>query len=54
MIRLCGPLTASLSGRPVESALPSRQGRELFALLVLERRRAVAREELIDALWPGA
>jgi DNA-binding SARP family transcriptional activator len=36
----------------LDHRLPARQGRLLFAYLVLNRRRAVAREELIDLLWP--
>jgi DNA-binding SARP family transcriptional activator len=36
----------------VESELPGRQGRQLFAFLVLERRRRVRRAELIGVLWP--
>ena len=36
----------------MESALPGRQGRQLFAFLVLERHRRVRRGELIGVLWP--
>ena len=43
-----------IEGRRVEEALPSRQGRLLFAYLALTRSRPVTREELTDALWPGA
>ena len=39
-------------GRPLERALPGRQGRLLFAYLVANRDRACPRVELIDALWP--
>jgi predicted ATPase/DNA-binding SARP family transcriptional activator len=53
VIRLCGPLMVEIGGRRLERALPSRQGRLLFAYLVLQRERAVSRDELIDALWPG-
>src|SRR5512132_2815321 len=49
-IRLCGPLSAQLGGSDV--ALPGRQGRLLFAYLVANRRRAVARDELVELLWP--
>ena len=43
------------SWRPrVEQRIPSRQGRTLFAYLVLQRPRAVGRDELIEALWAGA
>lgn len=35
-----------------EELLPGRQGRLLFAYLVAQRRHAVTRSELTDALWP--
>ena len=35
-----------------ERAFPGRQGRLLFATLVLERARPVAREEFAEILWP--
>jgi DNA-binding SARP family transcriptional activator len=35
----------------VEQALPGRQGRLLFAYLVLNRDRPISRDELIDAVW---
>jgi DNA-binding SARP family transcriptional activator len=50
-IQLCGPYVVELEGRRVESALPGRQGRLLFAYLVLNRDRPVDRGELIEALW---
>ena len=43
-VRLCGPLGVELAGREV--VLPGRQGRLAFAYLVVNRRRAVARDEL--------
>jgi len=52
-IQLCGPLVARLSGERVESRLPGRQGRTLFAFLVLERRRVATRDEVTAALWDG-
>ncbi len=36
----------------MEERLPGRQGRLLFAYLVLNRTRAAARDELMEALWP--
>jgi DNA-binding SARP family transcriptional activator len=36
----------------LEGRLPGRQGRLLFAYLVLNRYRVVGRDELVDALWP--
>jgi DNA-binding SARP family transcriptional activator len=50
-IQLCGPYIVELDGRRVEQALPGRQGRLLFAYLVLNRDRPVGRSELIDAIW---
>ncbi len=51
-IRLCGPVGVDLAGGSHPAALPGRQGRMLFAYLVLNRDRDCARAELIDALWP--
>src|ERR1700680_356171 len=50
-IQLCGPYVVELEGRRVEQALPGRQGRLLFAYLVLNRDRPVGREELVEAVW---
>lgn len=50
---MCGKLVVVLDGRRVESELPSRQGRVLFAFLVVHRRRPATRSALVDALWPG-
>jgi DNA-binding SARP family transcriptional activator len=52
-VHLCGRLVVRIEGRRVEEALPSRQGRLLFAYLALTRARPVTREELTDALWRG-
>ena len=52
-IQLCGKLVVVLDGRRVEHALPSRQGRLLFAHLAVHRRRPVSRAALVEALWPG-
>jgi SARP family transcriptional regulator, regulator of embCAB operon len=51
-IQLCGRLAVEVDGRRIEHELPGRQGRLLFAFLVLHRLRPVRRDELIDALWP--
>jgi DNA-binding SARP family transcriptional activator len=51
-IQLCGALVVELQGRRIDDRLPSRQGRLLFAYLTLNRGRPVARDELIEALWP--
>jgi DNA-binding SARP family transcriptional activator/tetratricopeptide (TPR) repeat protein len=52
-IWLCGPLRVEFGARRVEALLPARQGRLVFAYLVLRRERPVARDELVEALWPG-
>jgi DNA-binding SARP family transcriptional activator len=52
-IQLCGRVAATIDGRRVEQQLPGPQGRVLFAYLVVNRLRPVARDELLDALWPG-
>jgi DNA-binding SARP family transcriptional activator len=51
-IHLCGRLVARIDGERAEHALPGRQGRLLFAYLVLERARPATRDELIEVLWP--
>jgi DNA-binding SARP family transcriptional activator len=51
-IRLCGPLAASVGADAAAVTLPGRQGRLLFAYLVLNRGRDCGRAELIDVLWP--
>jgi DNA-binding SARP family transcriptional activator len=52
-IQLCGRFAVELEGERVEARLPGRQGRMLFAYLVLNRDRTVTRSELIEAIWPG-
>jgi DNA-binding SARP family transcriptional activator len=52
-IQLCGQFVVRIRGRRIERELPGRQGRLLFAFLVLNRARAKSRGELIDAIWPG-
>ncbi|MGZ4360310.1 MAG: AfsR/SARP family transcriptional regulator [Gaiellaceae bacterium] len=51
-IQLCGRVVATLDGRRVDSELPGRQGRLLFAYLAANRLRAASRAELMDAVWP--
>ena len=53
-IELCGELRVEQRGRRLEAGLPGRQGRLLFAYLVLNRSRPVSRDELIAALWWNA
>lgn len=51
-MQLCGRLAVVVEGRRVETELPGRQGRLLFAYLALHRLRPVERAELLEALWP--
>jgi DNA-binding SARP family transcriptional activator/DNA-binding CsgD family transcriptional regulator len=50
-IELCGRLLVEIDGEGLQERLPGRQGRLLFAYLVLNRGRPVRRDELVDALW---
>jgi DNA-binding SARP family transcriptional activator len=50
-IQLCGRLVVERDGERLDNALPGRQGRLLFAYLVVHRHRLVARDELAEALW---
>jgi SARP family transcriptional regulator, regulator of embCAB operon len=50
-IQLCGRFVADLDGSRIEDALPGRRGRVLFAYLVLNRGRALPRDELLMAGW---
>ena len=52
-MQLCGRFVVELDERRVEDELPGRQGRLVLAFLVTNRLRTVARDELIDALWPS-
>src|SRR5579864_2924372 len=52
-VQLCGRFAVDLDGERVETRLPGRQGRLLFAYLVLNRDRVLSRSELVDAVWPG-
>jgi len=53
-IHLCGRLTAEVDGQRIETELPGRQGKLLFAYLVSNRLRPASRAELVDALWGDA
>ncbi len=53
-IRLCGEFSAVVRGRVVTGDLGGRQGRAVFASLVLSRPQGLARDALIDVLWPAA
>jgi DNA-binding SARP family transcriptional activator len=50
-IQVCGPLAVERDGERLEGLLPGRQGRLLFAYLVVNRHRQVPRDELAEALW---
>jgi DNA-binding SARP family transcriptional activator len=52
-IQVCGPLVVEIDGERRDQALPGRQGRLLFAYLVVNRHRDVPRDEIIEALWAG-
>jgi DNA-binding SARP family transcriptional activator len=51
-IQLCGPTVIERDGDRLEGRLPGRQGRLLFAYLVLNRHRLSSRDELVEAIWP--
>jgi DNA-binding SARP family transcriptional activator len=51
-IQACGRLVVVWDGQRVEHRLPSRQGRLLFAYLVVTRQRPRSRAALVDAVWP--
>jgi SARP family transcriptional regulator, regulator of embCAB operon len=53
-VQLCGTFVVELRGRRVDNLLPGRQGRLLFAYLVVSRLQPVSRNNLIDALWGDA
>jgi len=51
-IQVCGRLVVQSGAHRIEDRLPGRQGRVLFAYLVLHRTRDVPAAELETALWP--
>jgi DNA-binding SARP family transcriptional activator len=51
-IQLCGPTIVDRGGERLDGRLPGRQGRLLFAYLVLNRHRLASRDELAEAIWP--
>ncbi|WP_423184661.1 AfsR/SARP family transcriptional regulator [Arthrobacter sp. NyZ413] len=50
-LQICGPLVVEKDGLRLDHLLPGRQGRLLFAYLVVNRHRQVPRDELAEALW---
>ena len=53
-IQLCGRLVVEREGVRIESRLPGRHGRRLFAFLVINRMQPVTREEAAQAIWGDA
>lgn len=51
-IQLCGQTVIERDGERLDGRLPGRQGRLLFAYLVLNRHRLTSRDELVEAIWP--
>ena len=51
-VQVCGSIVVEDEGRRLEAELPGRQGRVLFAFLVVNRARSVPRAEIVEALWP--
>lgn len=51
-IQLCGTLAVTIADRPIEEALPGRQGRLAFGYLVSNRTRPTSRDDLVEVLWP--
>jgi predicted ATPase/DNA-binding SARP family transcriptional activator len=52
-VGLCGGVALEVDGRRIpDSSFAGRQGRLVWAYLVLERHRSVHREELAELLWP--
>jgi SARP family transcriptional regulator, regulator of embCAB operon len=50
-IQLCGRFAVEIDGFRIEDRLPGRRGRAVFAYLVLNRGRALPRDELLVAGW---
>lgn len=50
-IQLCGRFVVDIDGTRIEDTLPGGRGRSLLAYLVLNRGRAVPRDELIMVGW---
>jgi SARP family transcriptional regulator, regulator of embCAB operon len=52
-IHLCGALSVEHGGSRVEHLLPGRQGALLLAYLILNRRKPLERDALMESLWPA-
>jgi len=51
-VQLSGRLKVDIGGHHATPALRGMQGRALLAYLILNRPRAIGREELVGAIWP--
>jgi SARP family transcriptional regulator, regulator of embCAB operon len=51
-IQLCGQFLICRGSERLDQKLRGRQARMLFAFLILNRTRFVARDELGEAIWP--
>jgi SARP family transcriptional regulator, regulator of embCAB operon len=51
-VQLCGGLVVTIGERRVETELPGRQGRLLFAFLTVNRTRSLNRAEVLESIWP--
>jgi DNA-binding SARP family transcriptional activator len=53
-VYVLGPLTVASGTRLLrERELPGNQARVVLAMLAVEHRRAISRDEIADELWPG-
>jgi pentatricopeptide repeat protein len=52
-IQLCGQTVIERDGARLDDRLPGRQGRLLFAYLVVNRHRQTTRDQMVEVLWPG-
>src|SRR5258707_1096205 len=53
-LRLFGPLRVYVGGRLViDEQFTRRKAKALLALLYLERRRYITKDELVETLWPN-
>jgi SARP family transcriptional regulator, regulator of embCAB operon len=50
-VQICGTLVIERDGQRLDRMLPGRQGRLLFAYLVVNRHRLASRGEVAEALW---
>lgn len=52
-IQLCGSFAVELAGQRLDPKIPGKQGKLLFAYLVINDDRPIARDELVEAVWGG-